>query len=514
MTMTINRRHMMMLTAAGVGVAALGGTNAVWAQDGAVLAYGESGSFVTFNPWAQVLTQSSTANQVFSRLVYSDLDGNLVGDLAETWAFSDDGKAITLKLRPGVLWHDGKALVADDFVTMYSYLSDPTYEGDQGVGKIKSLFAPVTAVEAPDASTVVISFSAPVPYATAILGYFYAIRFDSAEDTVMLQNGPVGTGPFKFGEHVAGQYATFTRNEEYFGDQAKLDGFRFSLYAQGSNVSPNLTAGEVNGILVANQAEVEALRANPDFSVMQVPVGAHVLMVNASKPPFDNPLVRQALSYSMNREAFSEAAHFGLEVPTASPFYDANSIGYAEELVNAHAFDLDRAAALLAEAGVSDLKLTYPAPNSNPNYGTYGEIWQSDLAAIGVDLQIERVDAARWRDMGAGKVPEIDFVPWTVGRSLIDPSIFFAANSLYRAVNQRFGYVNPAFEELLVSAAVEIDPAKRRELFLQIGHVLLDESWNIAMLSDTKVYVWDKKFEGQTADRGGNVSFGNIAQVG
>lgn len=513
MGMMMNRRHMLMLSGAGVSAIALGGPQAAWAQDGDVFRYGESGSFATFNPWAQAITQSSTANQMFSRLVYNDFEGNLVGDLAESWEFDADGKAITLKLRDGVKWHDDKPLTGEDFVTMYSYLSDPAYEKDAGVGKVKALFAPVVGVTAPDDLTVRIEFSAPVPYAAGLLNYFYAIRFEDAEDTAFLQKGPIGTGPYRFGEHVPGQYASFVRNDNYFSDKAPVDGIHFSVFAQGSNLSPNLTAGVVDGILVSNQAEIESLQSDTAYEVLKVPSGAHVLMFNAIKAPFDNPLVRRALSHSMNREAFSEAAHFGIEKPTASPFYAPSSIAYSENLVNAHPFDLEKARQLLDEAGIADLRLSYPAPSSNPNYGTYGEIWQADLSTIGVTLDIERVDVARWRDLAAGKVPDFDIVPSVVGRSMLDPSIFFSANAVFRARNHRFGYENPAYEDLLNQAATEIDPDKRKALFLQIGQVLADEAWIVTMLTDTKIYVFDKQFEGQQSDRGGNIAFGKVARA-
>ena len=513
MGMTMNRRHMLMLSGAGVGAIALGGQQAAWAQDGNVFRYGESGAFATFNPWTQAITQSSTANQMFSRLVYTDFEGNLVGDLAESWAFDADGKALTLKLREGVKWHDDKPLTGEDFVTMYGYLSDPVYEKDAGVGKVKALFAPVAGVTAPDDLTVRIEFSAPVPYAASLLNYFYAIRFESAEDTAFIQKGPIGTGPYRFSEHVPGQYASFVRNDNYFSEKAPVDGIHFSVFAQGSNLSPNLSAGVVDGILVANQAEIESLQSDTAYEVLKVPSGAHVLMINAIKPPFDNPLVRRALSYSMNREAFSEAAHFGIEKPTASPFYAPSSIAYSESLVNAHPFDLQKAKQLLDEAGIADLRLTYPAPSSNPNYGTYGEIWQADLASIGVTMDIERVDVARWRDLAAGKVPELDVVPSVVGRSMMDPSIFFSANAVFRAKNHRFGYENQAYEDLLNQAATEIDPDKRKALFVQIGQVLVDEAWIITMLTDTKIFVFDKQFEGQQSDRGGNIAFGKVARA-
>ena len=171
---------------------------------------------------------------------------------------------IELKLRPGVKWHDGKDFTAQDYLTMYAYLSDPALEGDIGVSKIKALLTPVTAIEAPDATTLVMRFAAPLPYVTDILDYFYAIRIDDTSDPQFLSNLPVGTGPFKMTEYIGGQGATFEANPDYhLPDRPLLDGFSIAVYGGGGNLAPNLLSGTVDGVLLANQAEAETSRTTP-----------------------------------------------------------------------------------------------------------------------------------------------------------------------------------------------------------------------------------------------------------
>lgn len=504
---TMNRRKMLVLTGAGMGALGLGvaGGPAV-AQEAGMLRYGESGAFSTFNPWAQVENQASTANQIFSRLVYKNREGEYVADLAESWTIADDGKSVTFKLRPGVKWHDGKPLEAQDFVNMYGYLSDPALEPEQGVQKIKSLFEPVTAIEAPDSATVHVTFSEALPYALDIMHYFYAIRMEDPADTGFLQALPVGTGPFSMDEHVRGQYASFSAFEDYHvPDQPKVANFRFHVFAQGASPTANLTSDQIDGLLISNQAEVESLSNNPDLDVHNVPTGTYILQINVSKPPFDNVLVRRALSHSLNRQAFADAVHFGIEKPTATPFFDEASIAYLPELVDAYPYDLDEARRLLDEAGVSNLRMVYPAPSSLPNYGTYGEIWQADLAQIGVDLDVQRVDVARWREYGAGKVPGTDVSPWAVGRVLLDPAIFFAANSGYRAENHRFGYENEELNTLIAAGKVETDPVRRREIYQKLNRIVTGECWALPLVSQSRSWAWSKKVSGVESDIGTNL---------
>lgn len=510
--MTLNRRQMLALSGAALGTAAIGLPGGAIAQDGSVLEYGEAGSFTSFNPWAQITNQFSTANQMFSRLVYRDRAGAYTPDLAESWTISDDKLQIELKLRPGVKWHDGTDLVAQDFVTMFGYLSDEALSKDQGVGKIKSVFAPVSAIEAPDASTVVVKFSSAVPYGLDLLHYLYALRLDDPADTVFVQHKPVGTGPFKMTEFVPGQYTTFEANPDYYADGLpKVGTFRFNIYAQGASVVNNLTSGQVRGVLVTNDADLEPLQANPDYRLEMVPNSAFVLMVNVSKAPFDRVEVRQALSYSMNRKAWADVAHFGFEKPICSPLYGDASTGYVPELVDAHPFDLEKAKSLLEAAGVSGLVINFPAPAAFPNMGVYAEIWQADLAQIGVTLNIQKVDDGRWRDLGAGKDPTADVVPWTVGRCLQDSAIFFGANSLYRGVKQRFGYVNEKFEELLAQGAIEPDAEKRRGIYQELNRIVVNDCANISMMTSSSKFAWSNSVTGTTTDLAGNLAVANAA---
>ena len=502
----LTRRRFLTLSASLLAVSACGAPDAE-TSSGSVLQYGEGGEFTTFNPWSQTANEDSVASQVFSRLVYKAMDGQTVGDLAESWELSEDGMSIKLTLRPGVTWHDGRKLVADDFVAMYGYLSDPDLQSDAGVQKIKELFAPVAAVKAPDPGTVVMEFSAPVPYALDLLDYWYALRFDDPSDTAFLKHRPVGTGPFKMTEFKAGQSATFQAFDGYFvKDQPGLDGFRYTIFAEGANLVNSLRSGGLDGVLIGNLANADALEGDSAYYLDRAPGGVWPLEVNTSKPPFDQVEVRQALSYSMNREQFAKVADFGLEKPVTSPFYAEPATGYVPDLVNAQSFDLDQAKSLLDGAGVADLTITYPVPDSYPNLRVYGEIWQADLAKIGVNLEIQNVSTARWGEIGSGEDKDTDVVPWLVARCLRDSAVFYAANSGYRpGKDHRFGYQNPTLEALIGKGATETDPDKRTQIYQQLNTMVVDECYNISMVTASQTWGWSSNVSDPKVDLAGNL---------
>lgn len=507
----LTRRHFLLVSGSLV---ALGACRAPEEQvaPGGQLRYGEAGEFTTFNPWTQAANEDSVASQVFSRLVYKTLDGEPVGDVAESWEIADDGLSIELTLKSGVRWHDGKELVADDFVQMYGYLSDPELRSDQGVQKIKELFVPVRAVRALDPGTLRMEFSSPVPYILDLLDYWYTVRFDDPSDSNFVKHLPVGTGPFKMTRFSQGQSASFEAFEDYFvDDQPRVSGYRYDIFAEGANLVNSLQSGGLDGVLIANLADADALEGDSAYYLDRAPGGVWPLEVNVSKPPFDNVAVRQALSYSMNREQFAEVGDFGLEEGITSPFYTDAATGFLPDLVNAQGFDLDKAKSLLDEAGLAELTIVYPVPDSYPNLGVYGEIWQADLAQIGITLEIQKVSTGRWIEIGSGEDPDTDVVPWLVARCLRDGAVFFSANSGYQAgKDHRFGYQNPNVEQLLAQGATETDPDRRTQVYQQLNQIVVDECWNISMVTSSQVWGWSDSVSGPGVDLTGNL---NIAEA-
>ncbi len=473
------------------------------APAGAILRYGRAGDITDFNPWDISGSETEVYNQVFSRLVWRDSKGEEHLDLAESYKLAADGMSVEIKVRSGVKWHDGKDLSAQDFVTMYGYLTDPAVAEDPNVGEMKGVFEKITAVEAPDATTLIMRASAPIPYIADILDYWHAIRIDNPKDYGFVATPPVGTGPFKLTEVVPGQSLTFVANPDYYADGLPLlSGFNIALYGGATNLLQNLQSDSVDGILVANPAEIQAV-ANDNAYRVDITPGGGVWDVyfNVRKAPFDNPQVRQALSYAMDREAMVKAGDQGLEKGVSTPFHNPSSLGYREDLVNAHPYDLAKAKAMLDGAGVSGLKIVYPAPSDIPRAETYGLIWQASLKEIGVDLQIQPVDSARWGDIGGAKDPATDLVIWNNGRGNRDPAIFWSTQRNFGGGGETiWGYNNPALIDLVAKGGAEVDPAKRKDLYQQANQMLVDSSHVLVISTRSQYWVYNAKVTGIDVD--------------
>ena len=477
---------------------------------GGILTYAEAGDFNDFNPWGFGAVNFEMYDQVFSRLLWKDGTGKANPDLGESWETSSDNKSFTVKLRTNATWHDGKPVTASDIVTMYGYLKDPVISQYPGTKKIAGLFGPVTDVKAVDDHTVQFLLSKPVPYITDILDYFFLIRITDKNDPKFLKSLPVGTGPFKMTQWVPSQFAKFDRFPNYFtSGQPYLDTFMFKRLGQAETLVPNLRSGTVQDVLLSSLSDVAPLQADSSYSVVSNENSGSIfmLLVNSHKPPFDKKEVRQAFSYSMNREGMAKSAFFGVSKPITSPFYSPASLAYDEKLVMAHPFDLAKAKSLLSQAGVSNLQVEIHPTPAWPQMKLFCLIWQEDLAKIGVKMTVQEVESAKFYDIGGDPQLQGFYLhPWIVARTTRDPAIFFATQTPYRGDSQNvYGYKNDQLTQLINQGAVETDQTKRRQIYQQTNQILVDDTPMIQVATNPRIWAATNKLKDVDIDLNGNL---------
>lgn len=480
---------------------------------GGTLIYAESGAFNDFNPWTVSAVNMSVYNQVFSRLIWKTGDGEEMPDLAESWEMSDDGLTFTVRLREGAYWHDGTEFVADDYVTMFEYTQDEELLENANIQKHAGLIEPISNVVAVDQYTIEFQFDNPVPYITDILDYWFAIRIDDPDDTSFVDSVPVGTGPFVMDEWTPNQQVDFSKHEDYHKeDLPHLDNLVIRRLERAETLIPNLQSGEVDGIQITSLGDVGPLQEDENYQVViNENAGSYFnIIVNLQKPPFDQPEVRRALSYSLNRRQLVDSAFFGVSTPITSPFFLEASLAYREDLVMAHEFDLDMAAQLLEEAGVSDLSLTTNVTPRWPQMELFMLAWQQDLQEIGIELTVNEVETAQFYEIGgAPDLLDFDIHPWLNARVSRDPAIFWSTQSNYRGdpeVNT-FGYENEEMEELIAEGASETDEEARREIYQRLNEIVVDSCHMIQVATDPRVWGFSADVNNVTFDLNGNVRF-------
>lgn len=489
-------------------------------KTGGTLTWAELGDFNSWNAWTMSGTNDIMHNMVYSRLLWKDASGEIHPDLATEWAIADDGLSMTLKLREDVKWHDGKAFTANDYVEMFGYPKDETLSTVSGVQKIGGLLKSIDSVVAEDDYTLKLSFLQPVPFIYDILDYWYAILIPDKEDGNLTKTLAVGTGPFKMTEWKPKEFVRLEKFADYYNqDVPYLDEIIIRRLDQAETLVPNLLSGAVDAVGKVPSSNVETIKADPNFDVMINEGSGNIanVIVNTLLPPLDKKEVRQALSYALDRQLIADEVYNGVSQPITSPFYSPASIAYREDLVNAHEFNLDKAKELLEEAGVGEITLTFVTGTGFPEWKIYAQIWQADLAKIGITLKIDEFENAKFYEIALNN-PGLDgynLAGWSTGRVKRDPAIFFQTQQQYAAGEKAglanpYGWYNAEYEECVANGRTELDPEKRAAYYQRANEILVDELPMIQVVTNPYLAGLNKEVQGLSVDLLGFYSFENV----
>ena len=467
-------------------------------QAGGSITIGTTGDILNFDAFSLGFVSYPMQLQCYDRLILYDATLNVMPQLATAWEVNEDGTALTLTLREGVKFHNGREFVADDVVQNFARALVPD-TGSNVHGMVKS----VDHAEAIDDHTVVLHFTAPTPNMFDILnamGIMAPEAFDTTNETC------VGTGPFQFQEWVPGDHVSFVRNEEYW-DEGKpyLDEVTFKPYTDLEALVTALETGIVDAAIAVPPKDYQRLL---DAGV-QVPfgqTGALLYTITVNPPdasqdpgPLSDKLVRQAVCAAVDRQAMVEQALFGVGGATVVPFPDY-SLSYFEEYADYYTFDLEQAAGLLDEAGWADgngdgvrekdgqdLVLRTITISAFPETTDMAQILKADMATIGVNLEIEPLESAVYsarrfgqENNGSGDY-DLDFT--FVGRQHLDPLGLFD-NSPFRPFSSPVhpeGDFPEGYVENLEIAQSTIDEDARREAFKKVQEIMLDSCTSVAL---------------------------------
>ncbi len=481
--------------------------------EGVQFTYGEGGEYTDFNPWSFSATNNHIYNQIFTRLVYRDGSGEVQEDIAESWELADDAMSLTFQLRQDVYWHDGEQCTAEDFVTMFGYTQDDELNEQPPVATLRRLIEPVEDVEATDEFTLEVSFSEPTPYAMDFFDFWFAIRIDDPDDVTFVSTLPVGTGPFVAEEWRPGEFLRLSAFEDFYREgEPGVDALVVRRFEAAETVVPNLRAEALDGAFVTQLGELEPLEDDDEHWIEISETGGVIynIIVNTNIPPFDQPEARRALSYTLNRREMVDAAFFGVGSPITSPFYHPESLGYVEDLVLAHEFDLDRARELFEEAGVTDLSEIEMTINVTPNWPQmelYSLMWQQDLAELGITLNVNEVETALFYDIGGD--PDLlgnELHPWLNGRTTLDPALFFATQIQYRGgESNTYGYRNEELEDLVAEGAVEPDEDRRREIYQRANEITVESCHMLQLVTNPRIWAFSNAVSDISIDFIGNL---------
>jgi peptide/nickel transport system substrate-binding protein len=265
----------------------------------------------------------------------------------------------------------------------------------------------------------------------------------------------------------------------------------FTFVKEPGTALANLKGGQVQWTDNIPPAQVESLTSGDDPVVRSVPSNDYwYFSLNEAKKPFDDPRVRQAFAWAIDREAIAQAAKFGAaEVnQTAIPETSAWYYDYAP-----YSQDVAKAKSLLQQAGVSNLQVDFMVTSEYPETTQVAQVMKDQLAAVGVTLNIRTEDFATWlADQGAGKFD--GFMLGWLGN--VDPDEFYYSQHHSKGSNNYQGYSNPEVDKMLDEARTETDETARKEMYGQIAEQIVDDVSYIYLYNPDVAQGWAPEVSG------------------
>jgi len=519
-------------TGAEAEAPAAGGQAGEAAQDGGkTLVVGEASAAGKFMPVMHDSTVDAHVDYlIFEPLMSHNESGEFFPFLAERMDVSEDGLTLTFPLKEGIKFSDGTPLTSADVEFTYRTMADKDYNGPRAYAVNKLVgyeefhsgatddFAGVKAL---DDLTIEFTFTegnaSPVNVEFFNFGImskdYYA--HDDWDGFLSKLSQPMGSGPFTLTEYAPKQWVRLARNEGYWdaSNPPRLDGILIQDIPEETMLAA-LQTGQVDlGTLTCNQDNVGAIEAMPDvdYEIFQVN-GYEFLYLNNKNGIFDDARARQAMIYALDRKALIQTEFGGLTKLAYGPIGPVSWAGTSEGMEE-YDYDLDKAAALLAEAGWAkgaDGVLEKDGKKFSIRWLTYSEApWTLTLAnmaadsfkQLGVDLAIEQMDKATVISNTISAEPgEKDFDIAALGLTLgVDPDPsggVFDGDSYSAGGLCASGYYNEEAQELIRKGLSEFDQDKRAEYYREWGRLMNREVPNILICYRSTLWANNKRVTG------------------
>lgn len=420
---------------------------------------------------------------IFDGLVAVDEKMQLKGELATNWNVSQDGKEWVFHLRKGVRWHDGRDFTAEDVKFTYDTVIDPNSKPTVS----KADYAALQRVEVADPYTVRFHLSQPYsPFLSRLVLGIAPKHLLEGQDlaTTPFNQRPVGTGPFILESWTQGDSLVLKRNPDYFGNKAKTEKLVWKVVPDSSVLAIQAMNGEVDGALVVNPKDAEALRASNKMVLHETLEGHNQISFQLNNPLFQDIKVRQALAHAIDTQSLIDGIMQGAAMRATSDILPT-TWAYNPD-VTTYRFDPARAKSLLAEAGWR--------PGPDGVLAKDGKRFETTLMTYaGHKLREQVLMAVRqyWVDVGidvkASTQERNSFISQRVLKGNFDAVLLETSVQIDPDLSRRFhtnsikngqnflNYSNPTVDKLLAQGLATVDTEKRKQAYYEVQRVLVEE---------------------------------------
>jgi peptide/nickel transport system substrate-binding protein len=467
-------------------------------KKGGTLTFGIPGDTKTLDPHvSNLMVWHYMRWQIFDRLLSLDAAGNVQPSLATGYKWINN-TTLELTLRDDAVFHNGEKFSADDV----KYTTDRIFTPDLPT-EYRTRLGTLDKTEVVDAKTVRMSLKEPDATFPSLLTDLDILSKSIPADKIATT--PVGTGAFKFVEWKPNEYLKMARNDKfYLPNYPYLDELVFKPITDTEARIASLLAGDIDVCMEVPAKDVARLATAPEAKVVVTESGwLYILYLNLRKPPFNNKKVRQALLYGFNRSGFVRDFLAGLSKVTNTAVAP-QSWAHNPDVEKMYPYDPEKAKTLLAEAGYpggKGLQFEFIYPVGYEEFKSAGEYLQSNLADIGVTVQITGMELAAWsnklvkekvfdmsldfRDSGQGE-PALQYNDFTFFKPDKENLDGFSEDMI------------PGYLDLIKQGRAEMDQAKRKEIYQKLQMLWAEElpGWTVTRSNGiVATRTWVKDYE-------------------
>ncbi|MGP1457773.1 MAG: ABC transporter substrate-binding protein [Treponema sp.] len=442
----------------------------------------------SLDPWQSAAADTAAIfNNVFEGLLKASPSGGLNPCIAESYSVSEDKLTYEFKLRRNVVFHNGQKLTSKDVLYTYQHLA-----GLEGVKAVSNKFGSVESIAAPDDYTFQVRLSKPDASFPALNSF--AILPEGYENQA---EHPIGTGPYKFVSYAAGQKIAFEKNADYYlkDKMPRVDAVEVYIMTNAAAVVSALRSDQLDIAYFINGEDAKLLES--EYTVASAPSNmVQIFGLNNAYGPLADLRVRQAINYAVNKKDIIDGVWAGYADELYTNFSPVLKDYYNDSLTGFYAYDIEKAKALLAEAGYADgfeLVITVPA-----NYGAHvqtAEILVSQLAKINVRAKLELVEWATWLDQVYTKYQYQSTVISFSGK--LEPNDILAR---YVSTNKRdfIRFTNAEYDALMADALAETDGAKRISMYRECQKLMTENAASVFICDPNRIVAAKKNLRGYT----------------
>ncbi len=437
------------------------------------------------------------SSQIHETLFQVDYDMKVVPLLAEKLEITND-TVYTITLRKGVKFHNGEELTSDDVKFSFARVMDPATKSPRSWQLTDAIESP-DKIETPDKYTVKITLKAPFgPFQDRLTAGALAILNKKAVEAAGADyaHKPVGTGPFKYSEWKTGEYVKVVRNDDYWGEKAKLDQITFRPIPDANTRTAELESGGIDYLMQIPSDDFARLKKAGTFNIQEIDaINISYLAYNTQKAPLTDVKLRQAISYAIDKKEINDTIYAGRGTVAISPLNPTNWAFNPN--VEPYKYDPAKAKQLVGESGYKDEPLEI-AFNQATELPQVAERIQAQVQEnIGVKIVLKPMEwGAFLQYIRGGDQHQMFLLGWNGGA---DPDgilfpLFHSKN--WGAAGNRAFYKNEKVDDLLLKAQTTVKQDDRKALYLEAQDIIMKDAPWFTIRHQTNSAALAKKVQG------------------